>query len=300
MSSFWGTGPPRGRSFPKLLEFLPKIDRIREMIFFRARFVDYMTFLLCAAVFRLLDPAASLESSSGSIANLGELLNDPVTRTSLILRLSCADNEAAWGEFVRIYQPLIMRAAIRMGLSRMDAEEATQEVLIQLTQVVEQWSSDPPGATFRGWLYRVSRHVIIRFIQQKGRLERFTPQSVRSELDHQPAPASLESAYFDLQFRQQVFSYVAHKIRDTFAEKNWRAFWRSYVEYQSIPDTAAELGMRVCDVYVARSRILKRFQSEIKTLVDNEWDTFERVQVDQLALSGELLSFTPDVNCRSD
>ena len=225
-------------------------------------------------------------------------MNDPVTRASLILRLSCTDNEAAWGEFVQIYQPLIMRAAIRMGLSRIDAEEATQEVLIQLTQVVDQWSSDSPGATFRGWLYRVSRHVIIRFIQKRGRLERFTPQSVRHELDHRPAPASSESAYFDLQFRQQVFSHVANKIRNTFSEKNWRAFWRTYVEYQSIPETAAELGMRVCDVYVARSRILKRFQTEIKTLVDNEWDTFEGVQVDQLALSSELLTLTPDIHGR--
>ena len=60
---------------------------------------------------------------------------------------------------------MIQRIAVKLGLQRADAVDATQEVLMHLTKVVDRWEPRDSKGSFRGWLYRVARNVMIRWIQ---------------------------------------------------------------------------------------------------------------------------------------
>jgi hypothetical protein len=44
----------------------------------------------------------------------------PETRDTLLLRLQNPADQQAWGEFVQLYQPLIVRFAVRQGLQDAD------------------------------------------------------------------------------------------------------------------------------------------------------------------------------------
>ena len=44
------------------------------------------------------------------------------------------------------------------------------------------------------------------------------------------------------------------------ADATWQAFWRTAVDGQSSKDTAAQLGMTVAAVYLARSRVVARLK----------------------------------------
>jgi RNA polymerase sigma-70 factor (ECF subfamily) len=53
----------------------------------------------------------------------------PDTRPSLIVRLQNAQDEAAWSEFLALYEPLILREMRKNGLQECDARDACQQVL---------------------------------------------------------------------------------------------------------------------------------------------------------------------------
>ena len=57
------------------------------------------------------------------------MAHGPITRSSLLLRLRDADDQEAWGHFVRLYGPLVYRFARRRGLQDSDCGDVTQEVL---------------------------------------------------------------------------------------------------------------------------------------------------------------------------
>jgi RNA polymerase sigma-70 factor (ECF subfamily) len=60
-----------------------------------------------------------------------------------------------------------------------------------------------------------------------------------------------------------LFRRAVQLLRSEFEERSWRAFWRVVVEGQRPADVAAELGMTVNAVYVAKSRILHRLRQEL-------------------------------------
>jgi RNA polymerase sigma-70 factor (ECF subfamily) len=189
----------------------------------------------------------------------------PETRQSLLLRIRDHRNARAWGEFVGIYEPLVYRLARSRGFQHADALELTQEVLLAVSKSIHRWDTDPARGSFRGWLFRVTRNLMINFLAKQRR----HPQGVGDTdfqrlLTQQPDPAQDESAVFDLEYRRQLFRWAAARIRNEFISSTWSAFWRTSVEGRAIGDVAAELGLTAGAVYVARSRVMARLRQRIE------------------------------------
>ena len=102
----------------------------------------------------------------------------PETRPSLILRLRNLDDVQAWNEFTEIYEPLVFRLARKLGMQHAAALEAKQEVLLHLAKAIESWQPQT-GGTFRGWLYRVARNVMLRHAERAVSL---APNNAQSHL----------------------------------------------------------------------------------------------------------------------
>ena len=54
-----------------------------------------------------------------------------------------------------------------------------------------------------------------------------------------------------------------------FEPATWRAFELTWIENRHPADAAAELAVQVHTVYKAKSRVLKRLQEEVHSMVDN-------------------------------
>lgn len=196
------------------------------------------------------------------------------TNHELILRLRNSQDNEAWSEFVTLYEPMIRRIAVKLGMSPENASDASQDVLLQLSQVVVKWNPQSHVGSFRSWLHQVARNAMIRILQKKslhicgsGRTD------VHQFLAEQPDRNLQESRYFDSEFRQQVFAFVLKKIESEFRPSTWRAFWLSTIEQHPIFDVAAELKISVGSVYISRSRVMKRVKAEVKRLADDQWDS---------------------------
>ena len=193
------------------------------------------------------------------------MTDSPATRQSLLVRLKDPRDGQAWSEFVAIYSPLIDRLARANGLQSADAADIAQEVFRAVAGAIDRYDPDPARGSFRGWLFRIARNLMINLLAARRIRPQATGDSdVQEMLERVPAPDSAETAFFDLEYRRRIFVWAADQIRDEFRESTWQAFWLTAVEGQT-PRAAAEAsGISVGAVYIAKSRVMARLKSIIE------------------------------------
>src|SRR3954452_10670794 len=139
----------------------------------------------------------------------------PATRCSLIVKLRDPADTTAWREFVAIYEPLIYRLARRKGLQDADAHDLAQEVFRAVAGAVERW--DPARGSFRAWLSRIARNLLINFLTRRQSQPRGSgATSVQELLEAQPAADPSATALFEEESRSRLFRWAAEEVRGQF------------------------------------------------------------------------------------
>jgi RNA polymerase sigma factor (sigma-70 family) len=192
---------------------------------------------------------------------------EPSTRHSLVLRLRDPRDEAAWAEFVEIYEPLIYRLARHKGLQDADAQDLCQEVFRAVAKAIERWDPDPAKGRFRAWLFRITRNLLVNFLASQRRHVRGSGStSVQELLEAQPAADAQAEAAFRAEFQRRAFRWAAEQVKNEFTTSTWQAFWKTGVENQPIALVATELQLSPGAVYIARSRVLARLRERVEQL----------------------------------
>jgi RNA polymerase sigma factor (sigma-70 family) len=193
------------------------------------------------------------------------MTDSPATRHSLLARLRDPRDERAWAEFVAIYTPLIDRLARAKGLQSADAADLAQEVFRAVAGAIERFDPDPARGSFRSWLFRIARNLMINLLAARRVRPQATGDSeVQELLARAPAPDGAETAFFDVEYRRRVFYWAADRVRDEFRPSTWQAFWLTAVEGQDARTAAQASGISVGAVYIARSRVMARLKSIIE------------------------------------
>lgn len=186
---------------------------------------------------------------------------DAVTSPSLVLRLRDHADAAAWAEFLEVYSPLLYDFCRSRGLQASDAADVTQEVLLRVAAAIRSFEYDRAKGLFRDWLARIVLNEIRRFMKK-----RTASTTVQGLLDQNVV--QFESSWNE-QFHQHVFAKALERCRPHFAEETWKMFVRSWVDKVDSEKVAIELNISVEQVYVARSRVLKRLRNEVAQLADD-------------------------------
>jgi RNA polymerase sigma-70 factor (ECF subfamily) len=191
----------------------------------------------------------------------------PGTRISLIVKLRDPTDEAAWREFLALYEPLIYRLARRKGLQDADANDLCQEVFRAVAGAIVRW--DPGLCGFRQWLYRIARNLLVNFLTRPSHQRLGSgATSVQILLESQLAPDPSTTALFETEYRMRLFLWASDEVKEEFPSTTWEAFWQTAVEARASAAVAAELGLSVGAVYIARSRVLARIKKRIEQVDD--------------------------------
>src|SRR5947208_2946712 len=150
----------------------------------------------------------------------------PTTRASLLLRLRDPHDHEAWLEFVTLYEPVTYRLLRRNGLQDADARDVMQELFLAVSRTIDRWDPATETGSFRGWLRRVARNLVINWLKNRDRRAVGTGGSgMQAMLDMLPAADGPESAEFDRELRRALFHRAAEKVRHEVLSANWQAFW---------------------------------------------------------------------------
>ncbi len=165
-------------------------------------------------------------------------------------------------EVMLIYGPLVFRMALRQGLQQADAEDVVQQVFTAIFQSVEKWLEQSERGRFRNWLIGIGRNVALNTLHRnpKGGVG-VGGTAGHDKLDRLKAEEDELASEFDIEYQREVYRWAAQKVQVDVDPKTWEAFRMTHVDGVSISEAAKLLGVGVGQVYVARSRVMKRLQS---------------------------------------
>jgi RNA polymerase sigma-70 factor (ECF subfamily) len=194
-------------------------------------------------------------------------MQSPETRPSLILKLREPGHEQAWGEFVMAYEPFLKRLVERLGVPSRHVPDAVQQILAAVVQSVEQWSDDGDPESFRRWIQRVSRNVVIKFMTRERRQVAGRGGTdllgQLQEIPEQPSQEQLRRYEFEL------IVWAAERVRDEFQATSWAAFWQTLVEGLPVAEVARNLGVSPGSIYMSRSRIMARIRRQVSDVLED-------------------------------
>jgi RNA polymerase sigma-70 factor (ECF subfamily) len=174
-------------------------------------------------------------------------------------------DQAAWGQFAERYGRKIYGWCRQWNLQEADAQDVTQDVLVKLAEKMQAFDYDP-ARSFRAWLKTVTRHAWSDFWSSPRLVAAGGSQAV--ELLHTvEAREDLVERLQD-EFDHEVLEEAAARVRTRVTPRTWEAFERTALRGQSGAEVAAVLGMKVATVFVARSKVQKMLQEEVRQLED--------------------------------
>jgi len=189
------------------------------------------------------------------------------TRVSLLVRIRDGGDVAAWQEFVRLYAPIVYGFARKRGLQDADAADLMQEVLRTLSTAAGRLEYDSARGTFRGWLFTVTRNKIFNFLEGRSRRVQGTGDSrTQRRLEEQADANGDLSADWEADYQRTLAAQAMEHVKSEFQKATWNAFLQTAVDGLPPAQVAANVGLSVGAVYVAKSRVIARLRQEIERM----------------------------------
>ncbi|OWK43177.1 RNA polymerase sigma factor [Fimbriiglobus ruber] len=189
------------------------------------------------------------------------------TSVTLLARLGGASADApAWGEFLRRYGPQVLGWCRHFRLQDADAEDVAQDVLLRVSKQMKSFRYDP-GRSFRGWLKTVTRAAWADWLEarRRGFVGGSGDTAARAALESVAARDDLVSR-LEAEFDRELLDTATAQVRDRVEPQTWEAFRLTAIDGLSGAEAAEQLGMKVAAVYVAKGRVQKLLQEEVKNL----------------------------------
>lgn len=190
------------------------------------------------------------------------------TSLSLLERLQSQSDPAGWERLVELYDPLIRSWLSRLGLQPADRDDLTQEVISRVVQKIGTFQRSEEGS-FRGWLRGITVNCLREFWRDAKRRPRAAGGSdfavVLEQL--QDSDHAL-SRVWDDEHDQHVVRSLLAIVEPLFEPATVQAFRRTVIDGQEATAAAAELGISVNAVLIAKSRVLRRLRHEAAGLLD--------------------------------
>jgi RNA polymerase sigma-70 factor (ECF subfamily) len=174
-------------------------------------------------------------------------------------------DQAAWGEFAERYGRKIYGWCRRWHLQEADAEDVTQQVLLKLAQKMRTFSYDP-SRSFRAWLKTVTHHAWRDFVKGRSRPRAGSGDSRVLEQLHTVQARDALVDELDEEFARELLDEAMARVRLRVQPHTWQAFQMLAVEGRSGAEAAEQLNMKVATVFVARSKVQKMLQEEVRKL----------------------------------
>lgn len=175
------------------------------------------------------------------------------TRSSLLGRVRDLDDSSGWVEFDGLYRPLLVRYARNRGLGATDAEEIAQQCIEVIVEKIQRFKK---RARFRSWLRRIVDNKVKQFIRDR-RKRVAAGDEVLAEL---PCVRGGLDEIWEHQWELAHLAYCMRRLRADFADHTLQAFELYVIQSLPVADIAELLGMTPNQIYMAKSRVIKRIR----------------------------------------
>jgi RNA polymerase sigma-70 factor (ECF subfamily) len=195
-----------------------------------------------------------------------EETTDSSSGLSLAVRLRDG-SDGAWRELVDLYGPLVEDWCRQAGLADAARADVGQDVFLAVHRGIGRFDPSHPRATFRGWLWTITRNAV-REWKRRGQRQPAaaggsTAQGQMAELPDPWGEISRDEPPSTPDATASLLRRALDQIRPAVEPQTWSAFWQTAVLGKSAPEAADELGIAPAAVRQAKSRVLRRLRRQL-------------------------------------
>lgn len=187
-----------------------------------------------------------------------------LTTTTLLLdSLKDSSQAAAWSEFDARYRPILTAFARRLGLGAADAEEVAQEALAEFLRAYREGRYDRGKGRLRSWLISIGQNTVLKHLRRVRR----APQRGASHLEDL-SDTDRVIAIWEAEHERSIFARAWEALTESgrTADKTLRAFELVSMRGASAEAAAAECGMSLDEVYIAKNRVTARLRRIVEEM----------------------------------
>lgn len=173
------------------------------------------------------------------------------TRASLLLSLKNLSDNTAWGEFYRLYAPLLYRYIRSRGLSSADAEELRDQCLEIVVRKMPTFEYCKDKGGFKNWLRKMADNKVVDF-RRKRREKVADSEDIRSLGDAGPSLANI----WEQSWRNEHLKFCVEKVRSQVSVRNFSIFRMLLLDDCTVEEVCANLDVNPNQVYKAKARVL--------------------------------------------
>ncbi len=188
----------------------------------------------------------------------------PSTSPSLLLRIRDSSDTQSWLIFEEVYGPIILAWCLKKGVPWPDVEDVVQEVLIAVATSIKTFDYDPIRGRFRSWLGTIASNKVNSYF---ARIKSYAKSSLE-ELLVSSAISDPDSDWVAI-YAAKIFEAATERIRQLVEPTTWQCFESTWIARQPAAEVADRLGVPIHTVYVNKSRVLKRLETEVAMLADD-------------------------------
>lgn len=166
---------------------------------------------------------------------------------------------------MELYGPLVENWAACAGLGQTACQDIAQEVFLSVHRSISEFDATTAGATFRGWLWRITRNAVLQHLRR----QRTTPRGGSTAAAQLAAVAdpwggsSLDDPPTAPDQTTALVRRAMKQIQSRVDPVTWTAFTRTAIDGELSTDVAAELGLSAAAVRKAKSRTLQRLRKQL-------------------------------------
>jgi len=188
-----------------------------------------------------------------------------------ILQGAKSGDSLAWQRLTDLYRPLLAGWAHRYATLNRDAEDLTQEILMQVVRYLPRFEHNGRPGAFRAWLRTIAAHATSDFVAARSRQPQGTGDSALSANLSELADPHAENAVteaWDREHDQFVLNRLLEVVAMEFEPQSMAVFRRLAFECAAAETVASELNLSLGSIYTAKSRVLKRLRELSEDLLD--------------------------------
>lgn len=184
------------------------------------------------------------------------------TRSSLLRRVRDLSDVEGWGQFDRLYRPMLIGYARARGMPPHAADEIAQQCLTAIVSRIQRFERQ---RSFRGWLRGMVDHKVSDYLKRDRRDRQADTDLLRDLRDPAPSPGEL----WQRQWNQAHLRHLFAHLRTNFARHTLQAFWLYVLQGRPVAEIATMLGMTPNQIYVAKSRVTRSIKERFGDMMDS-------------------------------
>jgi RNA polymerase sigma factor (sigma-70 family) len=206
-------------------------------------------------------------------ADTGNDVGDPFipTRSTLLSRLKNFDDDRSWRRLFDTYWKLIYGVALKAGLRDVEAQEVVQETVIAVSRNIGSFQYDRAKCSFKTWLLTVTRSRISNQFRRRRKhaplLDNSEDESGVDRLDQLPDERGNGLArLWDEEWERNLMDAAIERVKKQVPAEQFQMFDFYVLREWPAEKVARALGVSTALVYLAKHRVGKRVQLELKQI----------------------------------